>query len=219
MRPLRLGEMMAYRKNTSDAEQQAFQRDLLRSVKQMKTGKVASNTKVKVPPVVTKSNSQILTGYIGIHAGIVDLLESARRASARAVNALLTATYWEIGRRIVLAEQGGKRRADYGERLIERLAADLTKRFGRGFGRRNLFQVRAFYLAYPDVVQTASARFRSERGTKLQTPSAEWADLTFIAPRFPLPWSHYVCLLSVEKPEARKFYEEEKGQCTRRNRP
>jgi hypothetical protein len=32
---------------------------------------------------------------------------------------------WEVGRRIVEAEQKGKRRADYGARLIERLAADL----------------------------------------------------------------------------------------------
>lgn len=142
---------MQFRKKATDAETQAFQRDLLRSVKEMNAGKAASKTKVKVPPVVTRRNPQILTGYEGIHAGIVDLLESARRASARAVNALLTATYWEIGRRIVVAEQGGKRRADYGERLIERLAADLTKHFGRGFGRRNLFQVRAFYLAYGSV--------------------------------------------------------------------
>jgi len=158
-------------------------------------------------PVGTTSTA--VSGYAGIHSAIVDLLESARRASARAVNALLTATYWEIGRRIVEAEQGGKRRADYGERLIERLAADLTKRFGRGFGRRNLFQVRAFYLAYPGTVQTASAQFLPERGKKLQTPSAEFTDLSAIARRFPLPWSHYVYLLSIEKPEARKFYEEE----------
>jgi len=65
-------------------------------------------------------DSPVLTGYAGIHAGVVELLESARRASAHAVNALMTATYWEIGRRIVEAEQGGKRRAHYVERLIER---------------------------------------------------------------------------------------------------
>lgn len=104
-----------------------------------------------------------ISGYAGIHAGIINLLESARHASARAVNALLTATYWEIGRRIVEAEQGGKRRADYGERLIERLAAGLTRRFGRGFGRCNLFQVRAFYLAYPDIMQIQSAKFDSPK--------------------------------------------------------
>lgn len=54
--------------------------------------------------------------------------------SARSVNAIRTATYWEIGRRIVKSEQQGKKRAVYGEALLEKLAADLTARFGRGFG-------------------------------------------------------------------------------------
>jgi hypothetical protein len=71
-------------------------------------------------------------GYGDIHAGIVALLEDARRATARSVTAVMTASYWEIGRRIVEAEQGGQERAGYGERLIQRLADDLTARFGRG---------------------------------------------------------------------------------------
>lgn len=37
--------------------------------------------------------------YDNILAGMIDLLENARRASARAVNSIITATYWEIGRR------------------------------------------------------------------------------------------------------------------------
>jgi hypothetical protein len=48
-------------------------------------------------------------------------------------NALMTATYWEVGRRIVEFEQGGEKRAGYGEELLARLADDLTARFGRGF--------------------------------------------------------------------------------------
>src|SRR4030095_578094 len=49
--------------------------------------------------------------YGSVHDDIVALLEAARRAAARSVNALMTATYWEIGRRIVEFEQGGKERA------------------------------------------------------------------------------------------------------------
>ena len=71
----------------------------------------------------TRMVREPMVGYDSIHAGIVALLESARRASERAVNALLTETYWEIGRRIVEFEQRGARRAEYGERLIERMAA------------------------------------------------------------------------------------------------
>ena len=68
--------------------------------------------------------------YIDIHEGIVKLLGTARAASVRTVNALMTATYWEIGRRIVDSEQAGQQRAEYGEALIRKLASDLTPRFG-----------------------------------------------------------------------------------------
>lgn len=88
--------------------------------------------------------------------GIADVLEAAHRTSARAINALMTATYWEIGRRIIAHEQRGKSRAGYGEALIERLSQDLTARFGRGFSVRNVSQMRALYLAWP-ILQTVSA--------------------------------------------------------------
>src|SRR5438874_2270600 len=87
-----------------------------------------------------------LVGYQAVLTNVVELLESARRTSARAVNAVMTATYWEIGRRIVEGEQGGENRAAYGERLIERLSFDLKERYGRGFSVINLQQMRKFYL-------------------------------------------------------------------------
>lgn len=160
--------------------------------------------------------------YEGIHGGIVALLHAARRAAARSVNALMTAAYWEIGRRIVEFEQGGRERAAYKEALIERLGADLSARFGRGFGWRNLAQMRAFYLAWPAdrILQTVSAKFQAS-GTPLgpHIPSADpmnhepalqqWPDLSTLARAFPLPWSAYVRLLSVRNEEARRFYETE----------
>jgi DUF1016 N-terminal domain len=72
---------------------------------------------------------------------VVSLIEEARRASARTVNALMTATYWLIGRHIVEFEQHGKARAEYGAQLIKQLAADLSDRYGRGFSKRNLAQI------------------------------------------------------------------------------
>ena len=100
------------------------------------------------------------TGYDGIRSDIVTLLESARRIAARSVNALMTASYWEIGRRIVEFEQDGQERAAYGEALLLRLAEDLSARFGSGFSRRNLQQMRLFYLAWPpeQIWQTPSAK-------------------------------------------------------------
>ena len=67
--------------------------------------------------------------YDTIRTEIVELLTAARATSIRTVNALMTATYGEIGRRIVEFEQTGEKRAGYGEELITQLATDLTRRF------------------------------------------------------------------------------------------
>ena len=157
--------------------------------------------------------------YGGLIGDIAELLEAARRNAARAVNALMTATYWEIGRRIVEFEQRGKKRAEYGEELLQRLAQDLTARFGRGFSYPNVNKFRQFYLAFPapgilstpsiestqTILSTPSIESQRKKG---QTSSGELA-VRDLAARFPLPWSHYVRLLSTKSAEARRFYETE----------
>ncbi|MDI9334026.1 MAG: PDDEXK nuclease domain-containing protein [Cytophagales bacterium] len=156
----------------------------------------------KTIPAKTKT-ARTAQPYESVHGGIVDLLQSARLAAARSVNALMTASYWEIGRRIAGAEQ--KSRSDvYGKQLIQQLSIDLTQQFGRGFGWRNLAQMRSFYLAWPveKILQTVSAK--SFPAQLQQLPS-----LSDIAKRFPLPWSAYVAMLSVKNPQARAFYEAE----------
>lgn len=156
---------------------------------------------------------------------IGQLLAEARRQTVRSLNAILTTTYWEVGRRIVEFEQSGSARAEYGEHLLIRLARDLTARCGRGFSRANLQQMRLFYRGWR-ICQTPSGKLEAQvaspesigKGTrkKLQAPSAKsvhspapvlkgavWADI------FPLSWSHYVRLMMVEKLQGRAFYEAE----------
>ena len=131
------------------------------------------------------------TGYQQIHDGIIHLVDSARTETVRSVNALMTATYWEIGRRIVEFEQGGEARAAYGAQLIKRLSKDLSLRYKRGFSAKNLRQMRLFYLFFQhvEIRQTLSAKFS------------------------PLPRSTYVRLLSVKNADARSFYEKETLRC------
>lgn len=162
-------------------------------------------------PVATRKPAALPAGYAGIHSGIVELLDAARWAAARSVNALMTASYWEIGRRIVEAEQKGRRRAGYGEQLMMRLSADLTARFGRGFGVNNLESMRRFFLAYPqpEISQTLSGKLGNESLVeKSQTVSRKF-DLSELSQVFTLPWSAYVRLLSVKDDHARRFYEAE----------
>lgn len=145
----------------------------------------------------SKNNSSNLSTdrYEAVLAEVSAMLEAARHEAARTINTLMTATYWELGRRIVELEQQGAERAEYGKQIVERLAKDLSPRFGRGFKKSNLFQMRSFYLTYPDAAQPLS----EDASNIFQTVSG----------KFSLPWSHYVKLLSVKDPQARAFYEAE----------
>jgi predicted nuclease of restriction endonuclease-like (RecB) superfamily len=211
---------------------------------------------MKKPATKTKP-----AAYPALITGIGALLEESRRAIVRAANCFMTATYWEsqrsgdrlpkaarrvseanqLGRRIVEFEQGGKRRAEYGEELLERISRDLTERYGRGFGVVNLSHMKKFYLCWPvaKILQTLSEKSSgavdapifqslSEKSSASiqQTPSAKslapisatlsrnlpddtLSLLRTLAARFPLPWSHYVKLLTVKDENARRFYEDE----------
>ena len=151
-------------------------------------------------------DKQFEVEYQSVLDGIVALLEQARRLSARSINAIMTASYWEIGRRIIEIDQRGESRKDYyGEQIVNKLVVDLTNRFGRGFGRRNLFQMRSFYSTYTEIVQTVSALSSSAKDFDL----TKTAYLSEIGQNFKLPWSHYVLLLSCKNENARNFYEDE----------
>ena len=86
---------------------------------------------------------------------IGSLLDSARIQIATTVNSILVQTYWKIGKYIVEFEQDGTQRAEYGSKLLNRLAKDLTIRYGKGFSRSNVYNMRKFYLTFPKV-QTLS---------------------------------------------------------------
>ena len=121
------------------------------------------------------------TKYNDLLDNIGQAIETARQNAVKAVNTELVKTNWEIGRHIVEFEQHGHERAEYGSDLLARLSKDLKLRYGKGFGRRNVLDMRRFYLAY----------------SKWQTVSAK------------LSWSHVIVLLGVSDDTARKFYEKQ----------
>lgn len=100
----------------------------------------------------------------------------ARHAAARSVNARMTASYWEIGRRIVGAAQKGRRRMEYGDPLIARLSSDLTARFGRGFSADNRENMRRFYLVSPPLSRGFRDAVSETRGrlTLQEFPDSVW---------------------------------------------
>ena len=156
--------------------------------------------------------------YEAVFGDVSSIIDAARSSASRSVNAAMTAAYWLIGHRIVEFEQSGERRAEYGTALIERLAADLTRQFGRGFSRQNIQQMRLFYLSYPpdQIRQTVSGKSVDEgikqiRQTVSGKSESDYTEvwMTELLAAFPLPWSAYVRLLSVKDTQAREFYETE----------
>ncbi len=91
--------------------------------------------------------------YQSVFGNVSGIINVAKVSAVRFVNAAMTAAYWLIGKQIVEFEQEGKKRADYGEEIVRRLAANLSARYGRGFSVRNVWQMKAFYLALP-ILQT-----------------------------------------------------------------
>lgn len=138
-----------------------------------------------------KTNRKIVaSNYASLSKGIIELIENARHRAARSINSILTATYWEIGRRVVEHTQEGKKRADYGESVLLKLSNDLNAKVGKGFSVDNLQRMRLFYLKYATV----------SRKSVINESDAV----------FKLSWSHYVYLLTYIKEEpAYAFYEKE----------
>ena len=108
-------------------------------------------------------------------------LEAGRRSVANAVNTTMVRTYWEIGKYIVIYEQHGREKAEYGSELLKKLSRDLTDRYGKGFSWSNVYRMRQMYEAYP----------------------------TFATVSQKLTWSHYIELLKIDDPLERAFYEKE----------
>jgi len=115
------------------------------------------------------------------YKNIRDILQNARQSVYHAVNSAMVMAYWNIGREIVEEEQRGKKRAGYGDYLMEGLSKQLSNDFGKGFSEQSLRNFRQFYLTYP-------------------IRSTVWSELS---------WSHYKLLIRVKNKAAREYYGKE----------
>lgn len=109
---------------------------------------------------------------------ISEVFEQARANGQSALNIEMLKGYWLVGRYIVEFEQDGKIKAEYGKQLIDNLSKDLRRKYGKGFSRTNLFNIRKFYALFP------TENMVSEK----------------------LSWSHYIELLSISDDLERNFY-------------
>ena len=125
--------------------------------------------------------SDLIDSYQQLIDRIGECLAQGQQRAFEQVNTLLVETYWQIGQYIVEFEQKGNERAEYGSKLLTQLSRDLKTAYGKGFSRRNVLDMRRFYVSYP----------------KWQMVSAK------------LGWSHYTELLAISDDLARSFYEQQ----------
>ena len=146
----------------------------------MSTPRKKKTTKKPVP-VAAPKRPTVLTEP-AILAEVRELILAARQQVAQAVNARLTVLHWQIGHRIqreILKEK----RADYGAEIVSSLSTQLEAEFGRGFGRRNLFNMIRFAEVFPDL-------------EIVQSPIAQ------------LGWTHFLQIIPLDDPLKRDFYTE-----------
>ena len=138
------------------------------------------------------------------------IVSAARDTSYRMANIMQVLQNWLIGRRIVVQEQQGRARADYGKHIIELASLSLSEAFGRGFSETQVRNYRKFYLAFSNLLiqQTMPAEFRSRLASIQQTMPAESVSDGIVLP-VQLSWSHYERLIRIADPKARMWYMQE----------
>jgi len=153
---------------------------------------------------------------VALYERIRILVLTARQSVARGIDLVQVHTSFEIGRHIVLHEQAGQARAEYGQALLDTLAQQLTTEFGRGFSRSNVAYMRSFYLAFSErapIVQTASGQLAVAQAVDAseEIGAAAFAIVQNASGQslrpFALSWSHYVFLLGIKNTDERSFYE------------
>lgn len=107
------------------------------------------------------------------------IIDSAKHEAVRSVDFCRVQMYWQIGRRIVEEEQGGKARAEYGKGLIKNLAKEIEPEYGSGFGQRQLERARQFFIEFPKA-STLRTQFN---------------------------WSQYKLLIGIADRDKREYYE------------
>ena len=106
-----------------------------------------------------KTKSLLPAGYAALLTEVKQRVRAAQIKAAVSANRELLLLYWDIGRAIVQAQKD----KGYGKQVVEMLSTDLKREFPEmaGFTARNLWFMRAFFLAYADgkqILKTACFR-------------------------------------------------------------
>ena len=137
----------------------------------------------------------------------------------KAININLTLRNWNIGLYIYEYEQKGSDRASYGERLLERLAEQLSKSNLKRVDTRELRRYRQFYTTYPQIWEALTPEYKQmlpnyENLISIRDSSTPEFSLNGKMLLERLSFTHFAELIKIEDSIKRTFYEVE---CIRGN--
>lgn len=143
---------------------------------------------------------------------ISTIIENARHIIVSTINTSEVYAKYEIGRYIVEYEQQGQYRAKYGQSVLKNLSDRLSERFGKGWSLETLKKCRFFYNVYSSeqIGSTLPTQLFPDKHTQSQSTiltNGNHIDSTNPNLLFSLSWSHYLILMRIDNPDARKFYE------------
>lgn len=145
--------------------------------------------KVKLKKVlsITKKEVPVATVSVSFLSDVQTIIEASKNRAYAAINIAMLERNWLLGKRIAEEEINGKKRADYGVKIIAELSRRLTGIYGKGFTKTNLYSFLQFYKMFPEIFHTLCG--------KSDQPL--------------LTWSHYRSLLRVLDSKAREWYMQE----------
>ncbi len=135
--------------------------------------------------------------------------EKARQSAPRTIDRWSVVRNWLFGWFIVEYEQKGADRAEYGGQTLSKLSAALQGGIGRGgVSVDALEKMRRFYMVYEHTLSAASDAEKSATLSRISPSLSPRVPIrpSELAEKISLGWSHYVTLLSVVNPDARRFY-------------
>lgn len=115
---------------------------------------------------------------------VKQIIDDSRNIVYKTIDIVLLQRNWLIGKRIYEEELKETRKENYGREIIVTLSKELTKIYGKGFDRNNLYNYLKFYKIYQNIFYTVCKQ-------------------SFLS------WSHYRLLISINDKNARIWYEKE----------
>ena len=121
------------------------------------------------------------------------IIDAGKQELAVSVNAILTATYWQIGYRIS-KEILNEKRANYGEAVLKNISLQLTQTYGKGWSTKQLLHCLRFAETFKDHTIV----------------SALWRQLS---------WTHFKTIMYINEPLKRTFTKKIAAICRSSTKP